>query len=46
MKMTLKYYFVLSVDTDETIAQTTNKQAAQWIASNYPTACIIRTSEF
>lgn len=45
-KATLKYYFVLSVATDETIAQTTNKQVAQWIASNYSTECVIRTSEF
>ena len=46
MKATLKYYFVLSVATDETIAQTTNEKAAKWIASNYPTECVIRTSEF
>lgn len=46
MKATLKYYFVLSVATDETIAQTTNKKAAQWIANNYPMDCVIRVSEF
>ena len=45
-KATLKYYFVLSVATDETIAQTTNETTAKWIASNYPIECVIRTSEF
>ena len=35
-------YWVLAVNTDETIAMCSDKNAAEWIATNFPRECVVR----
>jgi len=35
-------YWVLVADTDKTIAICTDKDAAEWIAANFPCECVVR----
>lgn len=37
-------YWVLAKDTEETIARCNNKEIADWIADNFPMACMVRVT--
>lgn len=44
--MTITNYFVMDATTEKTIAICTDAAAAEWIANNYPDACIVRAATY